>query len=338
LADRVFLTGGTGFIGRHLVEALIARGDQVRCLVRHTSDTKNLEETGVELIYGDITDSSTYQDVVPHSNVVYHLAGAVQASRPDLFTSVNEIGTRELIAACARADQPPVVVYVSSIAAGGPGSCTRPLKEADPPAPVSYYGRSKLAGEFAARSLAGKVPVSIVRPPIVFGEYDRDVLRLFQFAARGWYPVAGWRPRCYSLIHAIDLAQALIQTADRGERLPGVTSSAPDGQGVYYATEKQAPESKVLGSMLAEALGRNTLRIIRVPSIFLYGIGAVFEAGARMGGSASILNLDKAREVRAGSWICSGTKMAEQLGFIPECGLDQRLAQTAKWYQQQGWI
>ncbi len=200
---RVLVTGGTGFIGRHLVRRLVGLGDEVACFVRRSSEVEDLERMGVEFRYGDVTDFESVRAAVRDVDAVYHLAGVIRTVGQGDMPAVNEGGTANLVKACAQLETPPAVVFVSSIAATGP-SRDGPLVESDKPEPVSLYGRSKLAAERAARRWSGEVPVTTIRPPIVFGEHDKETLELFRMADRGWHVIPGLKARRVSLVHASD--------------------------------------------------------------------------------------------------------------------------------------
>jgi len=231
LNDRVLVTGATGFIGHHLVHALLEKGDRVGCLVRPTSDTRRLPTEQVSLTIGDVTDPASLQAALEDIDVVYHLAGALTAMSREAFLAVNEAGTRNLAEACARTASSPILIILSSLAAAGPNPDDQPRNEQDPDAPVSKYGRSKLAGERAARESSTRVPLTIVRAPIVFGEWDRDVFKMFWLVKLGVHLIPVRPHQRYSLIHASDVANLLIHAAARGER--AVAESAASG--LYYA-------------------------------------------------------------------------------------------------------
>jgi nucleoside-diphosphate-sugar epimerase len=339
LAKRALVTGATGFIGAHLVHALIEHDLQVRCLVRRSSDLSALKHADLELVFADLTQPSSLQDSIPEVDWVFHLAGLTKSHSESELAQVNRGGTHNLLRAIADQGQTPTVVIVSSLAAAGPSADERPLTESDQPHPISSYGRSKLAAEGAAAEFADRVPVSIVRPPIVFGEGDTDVFEMFRLASTGIYLVPVPRGRRYSLIHARDLADFLLDVARRGERLPVESAEATFGTGRYYIGYGFHPTYAELGRRIARALGRDRMLIVRIPRILTYTVAAASELIAKLSGRPpGIINLDKAREGWAGSWSCSPRKAKDQLGYFPRVGLDERLKQTAEWYTRQGWL
>src|SRR5437763_12563554 len=111
-----FVTGASGFIGSHLVQALVARGERVRCLVRKSSRAEFLREAGVELIYGDLCQPKLLEEGVYGASAVFHLAALTAALRYDDMLTVNRDGSRQIAQACAQQRTPPKLIIVSSIA------------------------------------------------------------------------------------------------------------------------------------------------------------------------------------------------------------------------------
>ncbi|MCB9549234.1 MAG: NAD(P)-dependent oxidoreductase [Myxococcales bacterium] len=334
---RVLITGATGFIGRHLAWRLASLGDDITCLVRPTSDRAALAELGVRFLEGDVTRPETFAAQVAGFDAVYHLAGCLSALDRDRLQAVNEAGVGHVADACAACPRPPILLVVSSLAAAGPGRRRQPRVEGDPPAPVSAYGRSKLAGEVAARARAGRVPTTILRPPIVYGEGDAATFELFRLARRGVHLTPTLRSRTFSTIHVADLAHVMVRVVESGERLPPPDQAGSPGQGVYFAADKEVVTFAELGRRLGRAVHR-PVRVIPLPSPLTWAAAAASEAWARLRGTTPELSLDKAREATAGSWACSGAKARDGLRIKLRTSMDERLAQTARWYQDQGWF
>jgi nucleoside-diphosphate-sugar epimerase len=157
----VLVTGGTGFVGSHLVKALSARELRLRVLVRRASNVTRLVESGAELIEGGLDDPAALARAVCGVDVVFHLAAATRARSEREYNHVNAEGTRALVEAVLSANPLPCrLIYLSSLAAAGPARDARPVGLEDLPQPITAYGRSKLAGEKICLAAAGKVEVT----------------------------------------------------------------------------------------------------------------------------------------------------------------------------------
>jgi nucleoside-diphosphate-sugar epimerase len=327
----VLVTGATGFVGGHLVEALLERGDDVTCLTRKAANLAWLNGQRVEQIRGDLSDARALRAAVKNVDVVYHVAGAIRALSMADFMEANAAGTQRLATACAAQETPPTFVYVSSLVAAGPALRGEPLVESDPCLPISAYGRSKRAGELALAHLADRLPVSIVRPPIVFGDRDSTTKSLFGSIGRsGVHFALGYRHRRrYSLVHVGDLAQALIAVARGGARVD-VCDANERGfrQGCYFAAFDQRPTYAEFGQLIGEAHGRRWTVKVPVPDMLTTALAGLSDIVSQLRKRPCIFGRDKAREIKAGSWICSADKIKNELNFAPLQPLDVRLRET----------
>ena len=194
MTRRVAVTGASGFIGRHLVEHLAARGTEVVAVRRPFDPT---------------TAAATRCD---GADAVVHLAGVVSALREQDYIAANVDGTRA-VAEAARAAGVPLI-HISSLAAAGPAPPRAPRSEDDPPAPINAYGRSKLAGERAVALVDG-LRWTTLRPGVVYGPRDRALLPLFKLARRGLMPLVGRADAAYTFIHVRDLVRAIAAAVER---------------------------------------------------------------------------------------------------------------------------
>lgn len=334
---KVLITGATGFIGRHLVWRLASMGDEITCLVRATSNRAPLDPYGVDYLVGDVTKPDTIMGKLDGFDVVYHVAGALgrQSLDDDWLFTVNRDGVAHVADACAACETPPVMVVVSSLAAAGPSVTGEPRTEGEPPQPVSAYGKSKLAGERAAIERADRVPVTIIRPPIVYGEGDEPSFELFKLAAKGWHIVPSWRKPRFSMVHVADLVHVMVALAEHGGRVPA-TGGAP-GDGIYFAADPEIITFAEFGRRIGAALDTR-VRVIALPKPLTHAVAAAAQLWGRIRRTPPILTIDKAREATAGDWICSGKKAVDELKLKLRVDLDTRLRQTAVWYTQAGWF
>lgn len=330
------VTGATGFIGGHLVDALLRRGERPRCLYRSSLPSRLARNSAVHWVQGTLENPESLAEAVRGASVVYHLAGKTSAVFPREMRQANELGTRNLLEACARQPVPPTVVVVSSIAASGPTRKGHQRTERERPAPISAYGRSKLAAEREALAYAQRVPVTVVRPGIVFGERDHEFVAMIRAIDRTHihvYP-AWWSPKL-SCIHVTDLVELLLAAAARGQRATPLSLDDGSGRGIYFACDPEHYTYVELGALVGKALGqRLTLRLpATIPGALL--VAAISQAVSRLTRRPTSLNIDKIRESWQRCWACSPEAARRELGVRPDETLIQRLQQTCNWYRGQ---
>jgi nucleoside-diphosphate-sugar epimerase len=319
---KAFVTGGTGFVGAHLVDQLLATGAGVTCLVRSPAKAQALGWRDVRLIRGDLNDRRALAEGCAGADVIFHVAGLIVARDLAHFMSANRDATGALLDVAAE-HAPSRFVYVSSQAAGGPNQPGRPSDEADPPHPVSDYGRSKIAAELLVR--ASGLPWTIVRPPVVYGEWDREVLKLFRMVRFGVGAVFGDGSQMISVIYARDLARALV------------TAATTPSNRVYYAAHPEPVTTRGLVLAVGRALHKKPV-IVPVPPALARGVLAAIGSLARLAGRATLLSADKANEFLAPGWTCSSAALTRDTGWRAETDLESGLQRTVAWYKEQRWL
>jgi len=320
----ILVTGGTGFIGAHLVERLVAQGRRVRCLVRRTSSTRDLPLAAIELATGDLDSGAGLAEALGGVDTVIHLAGITKARTPADYHRGNTTATSNLLRDAGDVRR---FVHVSSLAAAGPSAIGQPLTEEDEPRPVSHYGRSKLAGEQAVRQSPVSSTAVIVRPPVVYGPRDKDVFQVIRALARGWMLQIGGVKRYFSLVYVEDLVEGLIAAADC-ESLGGRT---------YYVAHPAPASWDEFGNTAARLMGR-PVRRIAIPERVAYAMGWCAEMGARLSGTPGILSRDKVAEACCPGWVSDPGRARRELGFDASTGLEDGLKRTLDWYKEAGWL
>ena len=324
LGDLVALTGGTGFVGSHVSDALLAAGYRVRALVRRPGDVAWLKGTRVDLVTGDVRDAATLPALVEGAAAVVHVAGKTSARSEAEYMAANAAGTGN-VAAAVRDHAPGAhVVLVSSQAAGGPSVDGRPVKVSDAPHPVSSYGRSKLAGEEALNRSG--VAFTILRPCAVYGPRETAIRDLFVAASRGVVPVlAGGRPRIH-MVYGPDVAAAVSGALARGPR--GET---------FFVAHPEVLDYAALAEILAGLPRRRPFRL-PVPATVIRAAGRVVGALSAFSKGAPAFNAEKADEMLQEAWLCDVSDAQVALGqpFRTDFRTGARL--TWDWYLERGWI
>jgi nucleoside-diphosphate-sugar epimerase len=323
---RVFVTGGTGFVGSHIVEHLLEAGHDPLCLVRETSDTTHLDALGVDQHLGTLDEVDGLRPAIDASDAVVHVAGVVKVRETRDFYRINGEATADL-AELVRSHRPDLerFVYVSSIAAQGPGMPER-SSESDPE-PVSHYGRSKLLGEEGVREIADDVPVTIFRPPPVYGPRDEEMFALFRGASLGIAPVYDDGEARLSIVHVFDLARAVLASLERDHE-SGSTFPIDDGD--HYSWREMV---EVCGDVFD-----TDPFVFGVPHPLFATAAHVSEAWASLTRQAAIFGRDKLSEMEQGDWVCGHRALRERLDWSPEWPLERGAEQTAEWYRDEGWL
>jgi nucleoside-diphosphate-sugar epimerase len=312
----VLVTGSSGFIGQHLVRALLERGDQVRVLVRPGSNVKPVE--GAISIPGKLEEYDI-ASAAEECDVVYHLAGLTRAPNETEFTLANAVGTHEAARGARTANAR--FVYISSQAAAGTGTLEQPRSANDEPKPLSPYGKSKFEGERLTRKVPGLEHV-IVRPSGVYGPGDKDFLFAFQAAAKGFFPVLGNPARGISLIHVRDLVNAIIVAGEHANATGNT----------YFAGHPTPTTWAEILTATAKSVDREA-RFVQIPNAALWAAANIGEL-AGIVGRVGLINRSRALELTAEGWVCDSAPL-EALGWKANTDLESGFLETAQWYRTQ---
>lgn len=316
----VSVTGATGFLGHHIVEAFHRAGWTVRAIVR--PDSPHPPPPHAEPRVAALGDVSALVDACSGSDVIVHAAGVVRAPRAGVFEAVNVGGTRATATAAALTGAR--LVHISSLAAIGPSTSGRPAREDDPPRPINAYGRSKMDGESAVRDHARGNWI-VLRPSAVYGPGDRGFLPLVRLAARGVFPLVASRELPLTVVHARDVAEAVRLAAEsdvRGE--------------AFFIGHAVPARAEAFFEAVAAALGR-PYRALPIPRFAVRLAGLAGDLQWRLG-RTPMLDSARVAELVAPGFVCDVTRATERIGFTASTGLSEGLAQTVSWYRRAGWI
>lgn len=343
---KALVTGATGFIGYHLVRQLLAEGWSVRALIRRAGERGALIEElssgypgAFDVVDGDLNDPHLLTKAADGTDVVFHLAGTVIAVDKVGYFRTNFDGTVNLVNALLEAKaprrkaaggrqapgSPPRLVFASSLAAGGPNPPGEPRSEGDPEAPITHYGRSKLAAEEYIQEQKQSLWSAILRPAAVYGPRDVGFASIFRSVSRGVRLGYLGRDMELSLVYVENVVQALIGLAG---------SNAPGGE-VYYCADPQVMTVDAFQKAIAASLGKRTIRI-PVPRLLALVVALLASLVQRVSRRPSFFNLQKVIEAIQPAWSCSAGKLRRELGQDAHIGLQEGLRRTISYYREEG--
>ncbi len=324
------VTGSSGFIGSHLVDALVARGSTVRILKRADS-TPDQPDPRVEAHTVDLLNPASVRDspIWTGATHVFHLAGLTSAGTLQDFRAGNVAPTTNILSALAAQLTPPRVVYISSQAASGPAAAgDRPVRESDTPNPIEAYGQSKLEAELECAQYSDRIPTVIIRPPSVYGPRDRAFLAAYREAFSRIPLFATRRDQQISIIHVRDLISGLIRAAEHADA-PGRT---------YFMANESAANWVELYATIADAAGTHWWFDMQLPARVVQGAAAIGDTISAITGRATLLNRHKAAMTKPRWWICDPTRAKIELGWQAQELLHAGLRETYVWYVRAGWL
>lgn len=316
MALTIAITGATGFVGGHLLEALQGRGHRVRALCRDPKAlaSRDLPDLNLEIVKGDLASHDTTA-FLKDADVLLHMAGAIKALDRETFLAVNAEGTARLATAAAQLPKPPRMLLLSSLAARAPQ--------------LSDYAGSKRAGEVALRAIGKELSWQILRAPAVYGPGDRATLDVFKQFKHGLCLVPGSGQGRFSLICVTDLAAALVAMMER----PGPDSAT-------YEIDDGAVQGHdwvALAAAGAKAFDR-PVRRFRVPGGLLFALAFLPLLFAKVSGKAQVFTPGKVCELCHPDWVAKGPALPAAVDWQPRVTLEEGFAKTVAWYNAQGWL
>lgn len=329
MKEKVLITGASGFIGFHLIEAALEMGLDVVAAVRRNSDVRHLQVHNIQYCYPDFSDVASIKHELEKAGVNYiiHALGTTKAGSQEEYNTINAGYTYNL-AKAAETLGPSFkkMVFISSLAALGPlTETTETITESTNPRPVTAYGKSKLLAEEKLASLS--VPYVVLRPTAVYGPREKDIFILFRTIKRGWEPYIGKKDQQLSFVYVKDLAMIGVNA------LFNTTASRT----VFNVSDGRSYNRYQLADTVKAFLRKKTTRI-HLPYGMVKGLAFILEKTYRFMNAVPALNREKLNELTAINWQVNIDKAKRELGFYPAYDLEQGVHETMAWYKYNNWI
>jgi nucleoside-diphosphate-sugar epimerase len=329
MRQKVLISGASGFVGFHLIEAALANNLDVYAAVRKSSDIKHLASYNIKYTYPDFTNVEKLSAELNENgyDFIIHAAGTTKAKNQEEYNRVNAVYTVNLAKAAELCNAGlKKMVFISSLAALGP--LTHPdqlITESTSPAPVTAYGKSKLLAEQQLKDI--NIPLIVLRPTAVYGSRDKDIFIILKTFSKGFEPYIGRKSQQLSFVYAKDLASISVKALFAND-------AAND---VYNITDGNCYTRYEMADITKNVLTRKTLKF-HLPLTVVKGLAILLERTYGMFDKTPALNLEKLNELTAVNWCCNISKARESLDFQPEYNLQQGLKEALEWYKLNGWF
>jgi nucleoside-diphosphate-sugar epimerase len=303
----IALTGGTGFLGGHVIESLLSAGYEIKALTRRPQDDRD----NVTWVEGSLSDTDSLKELCKGASCLINLAGLTKALNRDAFFDVNVNDTKNLFDAAA-SQNIKNVLHISSLAAREPR--------------LSHYGASKAGSEMLLTARKWPFSWTIIRPPAIYGPGDKEILKLLKATKLGILPAPGSTKNRFSMIHARDLADAITELVQNTEHT--AIHEIDDGKAGGYQLKD-----------VAEALsgdGKKPPRTFSLPFWAIGTIGAVNGLIASAINRPAMLTLSTARYLCHPNWTIREGRRPKLANWSPQFDLKSGLEDTTDWYRKNG--
>lgn len=325
MKKKLLITGASGFLGYHLIEAALSEEYEVIAGVRASSNINHLDNNRVKVLPLNLSDIASTRAALAANDINYiiHAAALTKAKQQKDYDFANATLTRNL----AEAAGPNLnkFVFISSLAALGPSHDGKPIAEDNLPQPVTFYGRSKMLAESYLRTMPN-LPFIVFRPTAVYGPREKDLLVVVKSVLKGWETYIGGNEQQLSFVYAKDMAALAVKAL-----------SANVSGRFYNVSDGNVYSRYAFAEAIKKATGVKTRRL-QLPLGLVKLAAATMDKLYYFSEKTPLLNLDKVNELTAPDWSCSIERCKAELDFAPAWDLDRGMQDTLEWYRKERWI
>ena len=333
MANKILITGASGFIGSFIVEEALNRGMEVWAAVRSTSSKRYLQDPRINFIELDFGSEERLKEQLDGHDFDYivHAAGVTKCLNKADFHRVNTEGTRHLVEALLALGMPiKRFVYLSSLSVFGAIHEHQPyadITEHDVPRPNTAYGKSKLEAERYLDSIGNEFPYIILRPTGVYGPRETDYFLMAKSIKQHMDFAVGFRRQDITFVYVLDVVQAVFLALDRG--MSGRK---------YFLTDGEVYQSADFSRLLKKAMHAKWVLRVTAPLWVLKVVTFFGEYISRLTRKPIALNNDKYHILRQRNWRCDVEPAVDELGYHPRYNLEKGVEESVAWYKEHHWL
>lgn len=341
MAEKILITGASGFIGSFIVEEALQRGFEVWAAVRRSSSRQFLKDEHIHLIELNLDSEMELVSQLGELRLDYvvHAAGVTKCLDKRDFERINTQGTQHLVNALLALDMPlKRFVYVSSLSIMGAIREEQPyreIREDDIPRPNTAYGLSKLKTEQWLAVLNEQLnkrhekplPYVVLRPTGVYGPRERDYFMMAKSIKAHTDFAVGFKQQDITFVYVSDVVQAVFLAMEKGET----------GR-KYFLSDGEVYQSSTFSNLIRQELGNPWCLRITAPIWLLRVITFCGEYAGRLTGKVTALNNDKYNIMRQRNWRCDISPAQQELGYEPQVKLAEGVKRSIAWYKENDWL
>lgn len=323
---KIIITGANGFIGSHLAEYMQAKGFDVHCVVRETSNLQWLINKGFTFHKCGLTDIEALKVAFKDAKYIFHLAGTVSALKYESYIYGNVTLTKNVLEA-ALSIKPDKILVTSSLAVAGPTTKDKPLSESDGFNPLVQYGKAKVAQEKLCAEYFDRLNITIARPSPITGQREVEMFEFIQSINNGIYPKVGFSEKYVNIIHISDLVASFYKMVITEK----TTSEA------YFLCSENTYSWSEIAKISAQLLNKKPFTLA-LPHFIILIAGFFSGLYGKIIGKPQTFDYEKAIEGIEEAWLGSMEKSKRDFGFVQKVSLAEGLKDAIDWYKQEKWL
>ena len=332
MRTKVFVTGASGFVGSHLVEAAKNKGWEVHAAVRSTSKIADIQAYVDSFVHPNRSDVESLKHLFLKEQYDYiiHAAALTKSKSEEEMLQVNVGVTQNLMqAAFEEGVNLKRFVYVSSLAAIGPIAYhdEKQIQEDTDYRPLTVYGRSKRTSEVNIKKRFSDKPISVFRPTAVYGPREKDLFILFDTLNKGLDPYIGANPQKLSFIYVKDLVEVLLQGCEVEQ----------NGLEFYNISDGKVYSKYAMADIFRKTFHKRALRL-HIPYGIVSLVARLSQRIYKNSSKTPVIYPERLGELTAENWSCDISKAKAKLGFNPQFDLEKGLTTTLLWYKNNKWL
>lgn len=327
MREKVLITGASGFLGFHIINAAVKEGYEVFAAVRKSSNVKHLAHLSVNYTELDYNNAEGLEKLFEEKGFDYviHAAGTTKANSDAEYDLVNNVYTINLAAAAAKNKKVKRFVFISSLASIGPSkNAGENITENTPRNPVTAYGKSKLNAENNLKKV--DIATTVFRPTAIYGPREKDIFIVTKTLYKGIDAYIGRIEQKLSFVYGEDMGEIAVKALKQ-----------TGGNTEYNITDGKSYSRYAYADIVKRILNKKAIRF-HLPLPVIKAALFVVERINRSMNKVSPVSIEKLNELTAINWACDISKVKNELGFEPKYDLEKGLQASVEWYRENKWL